>query len=84
MDLSLSSNTSLAPLIFSYQDEFSIREISGQRAAEAVLKPGASLGEGRGVGAEVGVVKANLVVGGKQQVSALLGASARWATRAGC
>ena len=56
----------------------------GKGHAEAVLKPGASLGEGRGVGAEVGVVKANLVVGGKQQVSALLGASARWATRAGC
>ena len=37
-----------------------------------------------GVGAEAGVVKANLVVGGKQQVSALLGASARWAAHAGC
>ena len=32
LDLSLSSKASLAPLIFSYQDEFSIREISGQRA----------------------------------------------------
>ena len=37
-----------------------------------------------GVGAEAGVVKANLVVGGKQLVSALLGASARQAAHAGC
>ena len=58
----------------------------GKGHAEAVLKPGASLGEGRGggVGAEAGVVKANLVVGGKQLVSALLGASARQAAHAGC
>ena len=59
----------------------------GKGHAEAVLKPGASLGEGRGGGgggAEAGGVKANRGVGGKQLVSALLGASARRAAHAGC